>query len=447
MNKNLDQFESFIKASLENHEEAYNPASWDAVNKQLSNPFYKSKWFVSLAAVVLAGGIYIAVTSDKVNPKEEVVSDNPISITPQKKNASTVSNKKEITEPANEVKVKEEQDIKENLTVTTPEELNEIVSNKDASDQVAVVSEKKENQLDKATLENTTTPVVKKEVEPLQEEIIEEPVIDTDYDEYTVDFSLKTTYCEGDRITLSPSISSSFNTNEFEYAWLKNGVVVSKEKTLNNVKLSDGQNNITLVVKHKKGDESKEVTKNTSFYKKPSFDPVKDRSTVENNHIFTVSQEMKEVTWNFGDGTNSTDLSTQHTYNNRGKYKVTMVAKNYAGCVFTASDYVDVSSYYNYKADWPFIPDGNGLNDEFFPLDLKQTMINNNLTQGVKFTIIDRRSGKPVFVSTSIDNGWRGRDMEGKMVRLNEVYVWKLEFVNEVGTPEVYLGTVTAGSN
>ena len=123
-----------------------------------------------------------------------------------------------------------------------------------------------------------------------------------------------------------------------------------------------------------------------------------------------------------------------------------MVAKNYAGCVFTKTDYVDVGSYYNYKADWPFIPDGNGLNDEFFPLDLKQTMINNNLTQKVKFTVIDR-SGKPIFVSSSIDNGWKGRDMEGKMVRLNEVYVWKLEFVNELGNPEVYLGTVTAGSN
>ena len=107
---------------------------------------------------------------------------------------------------------------------------------------------------------------------------------------------------------------------------------------------------------------------------------------------------------------------------------------------------MDVGSYYNYKADWPFIPDGNGLNDEFFPLDLKQTMINNNLTQKVKFTVIDR-SGKPIFVSSSIDNGWKGRDMEGKMVRLNEVYVWKLEFVNELGNPEVYLGTVTAGSN
>ncbi len=457
MDKNLDQFESFVKASLENHEEPYNPASWDAVSKQLNNPFYKSKWFVSAAVVAaIAGGVYLTLPNSDSTITKPIASNQTEAKTPTKNNK--VVDNKAITNNA-------EEEVKENtsnITQDTPnnsvtEPVDVVVSNEGTKTNDEVASEKdvasiSENNTESlnedskpAAVQTSTTDEKNVTENSNNDEVVPQQNI-VDYDDFTIDFDLKNTYCEGDRISVTPMLSSSLNENDFQYSWLKNGVVISKEKSLKNIKLVEGQNNITLVVKHRKGDESKEITKNTEFYQSVTFDPIKDKSTIKNNHIFTLNREVKEVTWNFGDGTSSNELSSQHTYNNRGKYTVTMVAKNYAGCVFTKTDYVDVGSYYNYKADWPFIPDGNGLNDEFFPLDLKQTMINNNLTQKVKFTVIDR-SGKPIFVSSSIDNGWKGRDMEGKMVRLNEVYVWKLEFVNELGNPEVYLGTVTAGSN
>jgi gliding motility-associated-like protein len=72
------------------------------------------------------------------------------------------------------------------------------------------------------------------------------------------------------------------------------------------------------------------------------------------------------VSWNFGDGSSSSEASPTHTYASKGKYLVTLTVLDQAGCLFTQSKELDILDYF-IEIPNVFTPNGDALNDTFFP--------------------------------------------------------------------------------
>ena len=81
------------------------------------------------------------------------------------------------------------------------------------------------------------------------------------------------------------------------------------------------------------------------------------------------------------------------------------------------------------------------------PADIKAIIQEKSLNQFFNMKVYDRRTKALLFESRSIDNPWDGRNLEGKLVKMNEAYVWRIEIINELGHKEVYSGSVTAVNN
>jgi gliding motility-associated-like protein len=72
------------------------------------------------------------------------------------------------------------------------------------------------------------------------------------------------------------------------------------------------------------------------------------------------------LSWDFGDGTSSAEASPTHTYTRKGRYTVTLTVLDAAGCLIKVSKEVQILDYY-LEIPNVFTPNGDNLNDSFFP--------------------------------------------------------------------------------
>ena len=72
------------------------------------------------------------------------------------------------------------------------------------------------------------------------------------------------------------------------------------------------------------------------------------------------------ISWDFGDGTRSSEASPTHTYTRKGRYTVTLTVLDNSGCLIKASKEVQILDYY-LEIPNVFTPNGDLLNDSFFP--------------------------------------------------------------------------------
>jgi gliding motility-associated-like protein len=72
------------------------------------------------------------------------------------------------------------------------------------------------------------------------------------------------------------------------------------------------------------------------------------------------------ISWDFGDGTRSSEASPTHTYSTKGRYTVTLTVLDAAGCLIKVSKEVQILDYY-LEIPNVFTPNGDALNDTFFP--------------------------------------------------------------------------------
>ena len=72
------------------------------------------------------------------------------------------------------------------------------------------------------------------------------------------------------------------------------------------------------------------------------------------------------ISWDFGDGTSSSESSPTHTYTRKGRYTVTLTVLDAAGCLIKASKEVQILDFY-LEIPNVFTPNGDLLNDSFFP--------------------------------------------------------------------------------
>jgi gliding motility-associated-like protein len=142
------------------------------------------------------------------------------------------------------------------------------------------------------------------------------------------------------------------------------------------------------------------------------------------NPVITFTDQSSggtTCTLNFGDNTASNICNITHQYTQPGTYTVTQIVTNQYGCTDTFSLIVEILPEYYFWIPNCFTPNGDGLNETFFPVIAG--------VEKYRFYIFDRW-GEIIFDSKIVGEGWDGRYM-GNLVQ-QDVYVWKIEFTDVV---------------
>jgi gliding motility-associated-like protein len=123
------------------------------------------------------------------------------------------------------------------------------------------------------------------------------------------------------------------------------------------------------------------------------------------------------VSWDFGDGTSSSEASPTHTYTRKGRYLVTLTVLDNSGCLIQHSKTLDILDYF-IEIPNVFTPNGDQLNDTYFP---KFQFITSLQLQ------VMNTWGELIFQSRSLnDLGWDGAVAGQKAPE--GIYVYKLSY-------------------
>jgi gliding motility-associated-like protein len=123
------------------------------------------------------------------------------------------------------------------------------------------------------------------------------------------------------------------------------------------------------------------------------------------------------ISWDFGDGTSSSEVSPTHTYTSKGRYTVTLKVLDNSGCLITQTKELDILDYF-IEIPNVFTPNGDQLNDTYFP---KFRFITHLQLQ------VMNTWGELIYRSRGVDNaGWDGTVAGQKAPE--GVYVYKLSF-------------------
>jgi gliding motility-associated-like protein len=136
-----------------------------------------------------------------------------------------------------------------------------------------------------------------------------------------------------------------------------------------------------------------------------------------------LSENADDYLWDFGDGTGSLQTSPAHAFPVVGNmtYTVSLIATNFAGCADTATAQVTISDELIFYVPNIFTPDGNAINNTFFPVfTAGYDIYDYHLT-------IFNRWGEVVFESYNAAVGWDGSFADQGLVE-DGVYIWQIEF-------------------
>ncbi len=144
-----------------------------------------------------------------------------------------------------------------------------------------------------------------------------------------------------------------------------------------------------------------------------------DQSTVEFTNLTT---DATNFLWDFGDGNQSTDFSTTHTFDpfSMENQLVTLIATNEVGCkdsVTTIIYYTSAPSIYVPNA---FTPNGDEFNQIFTP------KFGPSIDPTKYSLMIFNRWGELIFETFDLNLGWDGT-YKGKPVAIGE-YIWKIRY-------------------
>ncbi len=121
--------------------------------------------------------------------------------------------------------------------------------------------------------------------------------------------------------------------------------------------------------------------------------------------------------WDFGDGSESFEENPKHTYSAEGEYEVTLKVTDIFGCSSEVKKKISVFDYYLVVPN-AFTPNGDGINDYFFPKFLN--------IESLQFWVLNKW-GETIFYTEDLNNnGWNGKI--GQNLALPGNYVYKLKF-------------------
>ncbi len=251
-------------------------------------------------------------------------------------------------------------------------------------------------------------------------------------------------------IDMSKAISACAPVCNVEFKAISNSASIALDWKLGNGEINQTNNpknicynsagiyTITLNGTDAKGCQA-EVEKTFEAFAVPiaNFDIGNNGSTwVNGTTQFTdLSSKAKIVSWEWTFGNpdvTSTLQNPSFTYQDSGRYDVTLVVTSDRGCRSYISKKVIVGDEMGLFLPNAFTPNGDGSNDVFLA-------IANNIT---KFEmLIFNRGGSLVFQSNDIKKGWDGM-YKGQMSE-NNVYVYKVNYIGKDNKSHALTGSVT----
>jgi len=146
-----------------------------------------------------------------------------------------------------------------------------------------------------------------------------------------------------------------------------------------------------------------------------------------------LSKNDDNWTWEFGDGYFDNNKYTTHSYDNYGKYRVTLISSTIHGCADTFSKDIYVKSSPLYWFPTAFTPGSTkDLNDKF-------GMNTTNIISKYNLMIYNRW-GQILFTSTDPSDHWDGF-YNNELVPIGN-YVYHATFLSPEGQLQVYKGDV-----
>jgi gliding motility-associated-like protein len=150
--------------------------------------------------------------------------------------------------------------------------------------------------------------------------------------------------------------------------------------------------------------------------------------------------------WTFGDSSSAdTNQHPTHTYTDTGEYQVMLFVTGINGCVDTIYSTVTVKEIYTLFAPNTFTPDGDGINDYFFPVGL-------GIDEASFQMYIYNRWGDVIYRTKGVYGdyqatvplvGWDGVANYGNYVAQEGVYIWMIQTIDSDKAIHQYIGHVT----
>jgi gliding motility-associated-like protein len=172
------------------------------------------------------------------------------------------------------------------------------------------------------------------------------------------------------------------------------------------------------------------------------FDYQPTNITLLNPNVNFVSQSLGDsiitYSWSFGDQQNSglQGQSVEHIYESAGIYDVQLAVQTVYGCVDTVKRTIEVFEDFNVYIPNSFSPNGDGVNEEFYP---QGTGISD-----IKFSFeIYDRWGELIFATTDLTKHWNGVKLGGSNIVQQDVYVYKISCQSTKGDKFSKTGHVT----
>lgn len=142
--------------------------------------------------------------------------------------------------------------------------------------------------------------------------------------------------------------------------------------------------------------------------------------------------------WSFGDVSNSfsTLQNPQFTYTDTGTYSVWQYVCNNTGCCDSSMETVVIGPDFTLYVPNAFTPNGDGLNETFFPqgTGLKE--------ETYKLWVFDRWGGL-IFYTEKWNKSWDGHANGGDNLAQEDVYVWRIEVLDYTDKKHKYVGHVS----
>ncbi len=175
-------------------------------------------------------------------------------------------------------------------------------------------------------------------------------------------------------------------------------------------------------------------------YPKPEadfiFSPAKPIENTDQVIFTNTSTGINQTHWNWfftdNHGFRSSNQNTIYLFENSGTYPIAMVVKNVWGCSDTVVKAVTIGNEYCLYVPNVFKPDGDGLNDIFFPLGTGITKYELNIFD---------RWGELLFTSQDFSKGWDGTFKS--LACKADTYIWKIKVNDPEGRTKEYVGHVT----
>lgn len=139
--------------------------------------------------------------------------------------------------------------------------------------------------------------------------------------------------------------------------------------------------------------------------------------------------------WNFGDGTDSVSnaANPSHTYQDTGRYCVSLIAMDEHGCSDTVTNCFVMEPNFTLYIPSAFTPNNDRVNDVFKPVG--------QYIKSFEMYIFDRW-GMQLYHTTDITKGWDGT-VGGGTPAQEDTYVYKILVTDSEGHSHTYVGNVT----